>query len=829
MKTTLPKRNLTRTLFLGLMFLFLGAGYLNAQTYDDMRTCPGISWNCTAKEFTLNRIFLTDLQGNELTQTSCTYGTPIVVQIKADITANTTRYDVALYSDLRKNDDSLTDSMIIGFAGTVYAGNQTISFGTFNWTCGDKFQLLNTILFYSQSTDLGRIHSCAEPYTGSKCKDYQNIIFEVDAPLSVNAYVASICNNGANGIDVTFDASASGGSGIYTSYQWTFTQGGSSAGSLNQQQPQVTFTGTGDIIATLVVTDSKGVESDPVYVNVSTPAQISVGLDTTSVRCDGTLGTITVTASGGTGTLEYSIDGNNFQPSNLFENLTVGNYTITVRDQYMCENTASIEIIADECCTETVTASATDNSVCEGGNIELTASSVSGANSYLWSGPASFSSIEQNPTISNAIPSYSGDYIVEVSYGNNCVAKDTVTIIVTPEPQPIVTNMTICSDETYTWAVNGVTYLGSNGNVDLTLEGNNCAPDSVLALTVTPEPQPIVTNVTICSDETYTWAVNGVTYLGSNGNVDLTLEGDNCAPDSVLALTVTPEPQPIVTNMTICSDETYTWAVNGVTYLGSNGNVDLTLEGDNCAPDSVLALTVTPEPQPIVTNVTICSDETYTWAVNGVTYLGSNGNVDLTLEGNNCAPDSVLALTVTPEPQPIVTNVTICSDESYTWAVNGVTYLGSNGNVDLTLEGDNCAPDSVLALTVTPEPQPIVTNVTICSDETYTWAVNGVTYLGSNGNVDLTLEGDNCAPDSVLALTVTPEPQPIVTNMTICSDETYTWAVNGVTYLGSNGNVDLTLEGNNCAPDSVLALTVTPEPQPIVTNVTICSDETYTW
>lgn len=43
-------------------------------------------------------------------------------------------------------------------------------------------------------------------------------------------------------------------------------------------------------------------------------------------------GKITVTATG-TGTIEYSIDGNNFQTSNEFINLTTGNYTVTARIQ----------------------------------------------------------------------------------------------------------------------------------------------------------------------------------------------------------------------------------------------------------------------------------------------------------------------------------------------------------------------------------------------------------------------------------------------------------------------------------------------------------------
>ncbi|MDX8341813.1 hypothetical protein SLH46_21645, partial [Draconibacterium sp. IB214405] len=265
-------------------------------------------------------------------------------------------------------------------------------------------------------------------------------------------------------------------------------------------------------------------------------------------------------------------------------------------------------------------------------------------------------------------------------------------------------------------------------------EGANCAPDTVLNIKVTPEPVPIVTNETICSDESYTWTVDGVEYFGTDGDTTVHYEGANCAPDTVLNITVTPEPEPIVTNETICSDESYTWTVDGVEYFGTDGDTTVHYEGANCAPDTVLNITVTPEPEPIVTNETICSDESYTWTVDGVEYFGTEGDTTVHYEGANCAPDTVLNIKVTPEPVPIVTNETICSDESYTWTVDGVEYFGTEGDTTVHYEGANCAPDTVLNITVTPEPEPIVTNETICSDESYTWTVDGVEYFGTDGD-----------------------------------------------------------------------------------------------
>jgi gliding motility-associated-like protein len=53
---------------------------------------------------------------------------------------------------------------------------------------------------------------------------------------------------------------------------------------------------------------------------------------TTNTTCDYNNGTIKVTASNGTEPYQYSIDGNNFQVSNIFTTLAIGNYTVTVKD-----------------------------------------------------------------------------------------------------------------------------------------------------------------------------------------------------------------------------------------------------------------------------------------------------------------------------------------------------------------------------------------------------------------------------------------------------------------------------------------------------------------
>ncbi len=425
-------------------------------------------------------------------------------------------------------------------------------------------------------------------------------------------------------------------------------------------------------------------------------------------------------------------------------------------------------------------------------------------------------------------PGTNGDTTVFYE-GANCAADTILKIKINQEPAPIVTDTTICEDETFTWDVDGVEYPGTNGDTTVFYEGANCAADTILKIKINQEPVPIVTDTTICEDETFTWDVDGVEYPGTNGDTTVFYEGANCAADTILKIKINQEPVPIVTDTTICEDETFTWDVDGVEYPGTNGDTTVFYEGANCAADTILKIKINQEPVPIVTDTTICEDETFTWDVDGVEYPGTNGDTTVFYEGANCAADTILKIKINQEPVPIVTDTTICEDETFTWDVDGVEYPGTNGDTTVFYEGANCAADTILKIKINQEPAPIVTDTTICEDETFTWDVDGVEYPGTNGDTTVHYEGADCAPDTILVVTVTPEPTPDSTSVTICSDEEYTWDVDGVTYLGTDGDTTVHYEGADCAPDTILVVTVTPEPTPIVTDTVICSNETFTW
>ena len=79
---------------------------------------------------------------------------------------------------------------------------------------------------------------------------------------------------------------------------------------------------------------------------------------------------------------------------------------------------------------------ATSNSpVCEGVNLQL---SAEGGAKYAWKGPNSFSSDQQNPTISKVNPATSGIYSVTIT---NDTKTSLLTVDVTVNKLPLITRV----------------------------------------------------------------------------------------------------------------------------------------------------------------------------------------------------------------------------------------------------------------------------------------------------------------------------------------------------------------------------------------------------
>ena len=134
------------------------------------------------------------------------------------------------------------------------------------------------------------------------------------------------CNEPDGSITLTF----SGGTGPY---MVNFN----GSGFLAQTSPKV-YTGLTAGSYTWIVKDANGCIFTGGTVTLTNPPLIVASLVLVNPKCsEGTDGSITITASGGTGTLTYSIDqGVTYQASNVFTGLVAGEYKWRVKDANGC-------------------------------------------------------------------------------------------------------------------------------------------------------------------------------------------------------------------------------------------------------------------------------------------------------------------------------------------------------------------------------------------------------------------------------------------------------------------------------------------------------------
>jgi len=197
------------------------------------------------------------------------------------------------------------------------------------------------------------------------------------------------------------------------------------------------FTNLGVGNHTVYVRDSKGCVAQKTA-TLTGPAPIVINPPTvTNATCFGASdGTISVTASGGTGALEYSINGTVYQPTGNFTGLSANTYTIYVRDINGCVATQTA-IVGQPAALYFTTQDA-DNITCFGlsdGQITLVAAGGSAPYTYSITGGAPFGSATGVFTGLSA-----GTYIAAVrdasgcsTIGNNLVITEPAVLAVNTE------------------------------------------------------------------------------------------------------------------------------------------------------------------------------------------------------------------------------------------------------------------------------------------------------------------------------------------------------------------------------------------------------------
>jgi len=197
----------------------------------------------------------------------------------------------------------------------------------------------------------------------------------------------------------------------------------------------------------------------------------------TDANCGASDGTIAINASGGSGTLQYSIDnGVTFVNASTFNNLPSGNYDIVVEDAGGCQVTGNTTIAN---LNGPAVNAGPDQTVCTGQQVTLSGSGA-GIVGYAW----------DNGIINNTpfTPASTTTYTVTGTDANGCIATDQVTVTVNPglavnvtpsvtsgcSPLEVTFDNTTANSVNCTWEFsNGVTINGC-GDQTVTFTGSGC-------------------------------------------------------------------------------------------------------------------------------------------------------------------------------------------------------------------------------------------------------------------------------------------------------------------------------------------------------------------
>jgi gliding motility-associated-like protein len=498
----------------------------------------------------------------------------------------------------------------------------------------------------------------------------------------------------------------------------TYSWAGPNSFSSTLQNPTITnastlATGVYSITATVSGCGSSGTETLSVIVNQTPVAPI---VTNNGPLCVGA--TLSLTASGAATTYSWTgpsgFTNNNQNPS--ITNIALvqaGVYSVSATTNGCTSAFGTTTVVVNPIpATPTIS---TNAPVCVGQTVNLTTGVVAGA-TYNWSGPNTYTSSIQNPTITNASTVQSGTYSLSVIVSGCTSATGTVGVAVnTAASSPTVSsNSPVCSGDTlflsavssggsiYSWSgPNGFTSTSQNPFIVNTttlvsgtytvIANNGCAstPAMVTAtVNQTPATPTITSNSPVCSGNT----LNLSATLLAGGNYNWS------GPNGFTATTQNTS----VSNMTPAEQGTYSVTVtkNGCTSLVAINNVTVTIPpianaGLNttvCANNATVALTGTVSGGSSTGIWTSTGSGTFTpnASLLNTSYIPSNadttaGSVVLTLTSTNnggcSASTSSITITITKAPVALAgSNATVCANNANV-NLNGIVYGGSSTGI----------------------------------------------------------------------------------------------------------------------------------------------------
>jgi hypothetical protein len=463
-----------------------------------------------------------------------------------------------------------------------------------------------------------------------------------------------------------------------------------------------------------------------------------------------------------------------------------GTYSVTATIAGCTSNQSTTTILVDA--LPAAPAASNNGPLCSGSSLSLASTTVTGATAYAWSGPNSFTSSQQNPSIPNASAAATGTYTVTATAGACTVQGTTaVTVTQTPSVPAVTSNSPVCSGNTVTLTAS------SSGAASYSWSGPNGFTSS--------QQNPVITNATSAESGTYT----------------VTATNGSCTSQSTVNVTVNPSPTPptVASNSPLCAGSalnltsstiagaTYSWSgpnsftsasqspsIANVT-TAATGTYTLTATVGGCSVQSTTSVTVNASPSlpTVSSNSPICSGNTISLTANatGATSYAWNGPNGFTSSQQN----------------PVISNVTPAESGTYTvTASNGSCTSQSTVNVTV-----NSSPPAPALASNSPLCEGSALNLTssTVAGATYAWAgPNGFTSSSQNpsisnvtsaasGTYTLTVSTGACTAQSTITATVNPAPAAPATstNSPVCSGSSISLSATaavGATYAWSGPN-----------------------------------------
>ena len=451
-----------------------------------------------------------------------------------------------------------------------------------------------------------------------------------------------------------------------------------------------------------------------------------------------------------------------------------------------------------------------------------------------------------------------GTYTYTVKDANGCDIIHTLNLNVVA-PVDSVDNVTIYSDVTYVWPVNGKSY--NQTIVDTVVVRNSLLCDSIyhiLNLTVlnktiidstitelvcdgTEYIDPVTNEKHIISSLIPATCAWNDTIVGVDTNyiyrfvitpIVAPEEMTNAILTSINAIPVLKQGEKPQVDASIAAIKAYyaandtetiadvdsvVWsdATNTLACDAAKHTMTLTILA-GCDNELVLPFEFDVEARnvvEVVTNEAVCEGQSYSW-IDGNSYNVAGQYRDTVKTAFGC--DSVINILNLTVNKPVAAEETVVMcGSSYSW--NGQTYTTSGDHTFTTTAANGC--DSVVTLHLTLN-QPVATEetVVICGTS-YTW--NGQDYTTSGDHTFTTTAANGC--DSVVTLHLTLN-QPAATEETAVACGSYTW--NGQTYTTSGDYTFTTITVNGC--DSIVTLHLTIN-QPAATEETVVTCGSYAW